>query len=83
MTLFEQARNVFAVIGLLATSGVICWFLLRVFSRVPWSRETRALRAAKREYQRVVDASLPGGDEYGDDDITAQVLGPRPDSGQG
>lgn len=77
MTLFEQARNVFAVIGLLVTSGVFCWILWRAFSRVPWSRETRALKAARREYQRIVDAPFPGGEEYGDEEIAAQVLGPR------
>lgn len=61
-----------AVVAVVAT-GYVLW---RIFRRVPWSRQARAFQAAQQEYQRVVALSPPDHD-YGDEDISAQVLGPK------
>ncbi len=55
--------------------GYVLW---RAFRWVPWSHQARALQAAQREYQRV--ASLPSQEDYGDDDVASQVLGPKSES---
>lgn len=69
MTVYEHARNVFAIIGLLATSGVIGlvgWHAVVAFRRF---RANRPARLRERAIAAARNAPIPsalGDDSFGD-----------------
>ncbi len=76
-TFFQYSGILFWIaLGIL----VFAWASWRMFRRVPWSRQARAMFAAQRAYKRVVKKESEDY-LYGDDDVDAQVLGlPSPTS---
>lgn len=68
MTIYEHARNVFAVIGLLAMSGLIGlvgWHAVAAVRRFRASRDARANERAKA----LVQAEPASKDPYGDEPL--------------
>lgn len=65
MTLYEHARNAFAIIGLLATSGVIGLVGWHIATALRRRRATREARLNERIKARVQSQPAPS-DSYGD-----------------